>query len=66
MKFKEYIVTIRIHDDFPIRVAAYSEEDAWHQAARRVQDMHYKDIRVGNSFVLTRMKLEEVTECSGA
>lgn len=62
MKFKEYIVTIRIHDDFPIRVAALNEEDALRQATRRVQDMHYKDIRVGNSFVLTQMKIEEVTE----
>lgn len=60
MESKEYIATIRIHDDFRVRVTAFSEKDAWRQATRRVQDICYNDLRVGNTFVLTQMALEEV------
>lgn len=60
MESKDYIATIRIHDDFRVKVTAFSEKDAWRQATRRVQDICYNDLRVGNTFVLTQMSLEQV------
>jgi hypothetical protein len=60
MKSKDYIATIRIHDNFRIKVTAFSEKDAWRQATRRVQDICYHDLRVGNLFVLTQVAIEEV------
>ena len=59
-ELKEYIASIRIHDDFCVKVLAFDESDAWTQATHRVQDLHYKDIRIGNTFVLTQVALEEV------
>lgn len=60
MELKEYIATIRIHDDFRVKVSAFDESDAWLQATHRVQDMRYHDTRVGNAFILTQVALEEV------
>lgn len=59
-ELKEYIASIRIHDDFRVKVQAFDESDAWRQATHRVQDLRYKDLRVGNTFVLTQVALEEV------
>ena len=60
MELKEYIATIRIHDDFRVKVSAFNESDAWYQATRRVQDLRYENTRVGNTFVLTQVSLDPV------
>ena len=60
MESKDYIATIRIHDNFRIKVTAFSEKDAWRQATNRVKDICYNNLRVGNVFTLTQVALEEV------
>lgn len=60
MEMKEYVATIRIHDDFRVKVSAFDAKDAWYQAMHRVQDMRYENARVGNHFVLTQVSLESV------
>ena len=60
MELKEYIATIRIHEDFRVKVSAFDENDAWLQATHRVQDMRYHNTRVGNTFILTQVSLEPV------
>lgn len=60
MEEKDYIATIRIHDDFRVKVSAFDESDAWRQATHRVQDLRYMNTRIGNTFVLTQVALEEV------
>ena len=62
MEEKDYIATIRIHDDFRVKVSAFDAKDAWYQATRRVQDMRYENARVGNNFVLTQVSLEMVDD----
>ena len=57
---KDYIATIRAHDDFRVKVSAFNESDAWHQATRRVQDLRYEDARIGSTFILTPVSLEPV------
>lgn len=60
MELKDYIATIRVHDDFRVKVSAFDERDAWLQAMHRVQDMRYHNTRVGNTFILTQVSLESV------
>ena len=60
MEQKDYIATIRVHDDFRVKVSAFNESDAWLQATHRVQDIRYQNARVGNHFVLTQVTLEPV------
>ena len=59
-ELKEYIASIRIHDDFRVRVQAFNESDAWTQATHRVQDLRYTNVRIGSTFVLTQVAIEEV------
>lgn len=58
MELKEYVATIRIHEDFHVKVSAVDEDDAWLQATHHVQDIRYHNARVGNCFVLTQVSLE--------
>lgn len=60
MEQKDYIATIRIHDDFRVKVSAFNDSDAWLQAIHRVQDMRYENTRIGNTFILTQVSLEPV------
>ena len=59
-ELKEYIASIRVHDDFRVKVLAFDESDAWRQATHHVQDLRYTNLRIGNTFVLTQVALEEV------